>query len=129
MSEYKCIRAFTSVRTNRAYIYGKEIGRNEYMALPVAEHANFELLINEAPQREDNFTQTLYAPAQDWPTSIPDNSPTDEPNKSDDGFADFGGGDGGGAGASGGWESDNNSSDISSDSGGDIGSNDSYSND
>jgi hypothetical protein len=129
MSEYKCIRSFTSVRTNRAYTLGAEIRHPEYLGLPITERSNFEALFGNAAVSQPDYAQP---PTTQWP-SVPDNLYTSEPSKNSDDFDGFGGGSGGGAGASGGWDSgssnDSSSSDYGSSS--DSGSSDSggFSND
>jgi hypothetical protein len=127
--KYKCIRSFTSVRTNRTYVLLDEINRTEYNSLPTAEQSNFQLIADEQPT-QSNYTRpsdqdSNAATPFDASQINPDNWLNDEKAQDDDSnFGGFGGGDGGGAGAGGSWDNDNGGSNNDSGSS-DYGSNDS----
>lgn len=101
MSNYKCIKSFTSNRS-RLFSYGSEISSFDYLELDFSERENF----SEEYESSSGYTST----STDYGSSDSVSSGIDigidllgSSSSSDSGFGGFGGGDGGGGGADSSW--------------------------
>lgn len=109
MYDYKCIRAFASEVTGRAYWVGTEIRSNEYRRLPLHEMQNFEMIEDQSTIAGEDFdpgiaTAAISLAIDRFTSSDSDSSTSNSDSSSgDSSFGGFGGGDSGGGGAGGDW--------------------------